>query len=112
MLHKVARRVRALEEMNMAQDAREPPSQAAAPAQHTDSELRPPPSARPDATPRLAPGTPQSSRPRAWTEIWQWLHANTFVPQWLPASWRHLASRYILVVPLQSLTAILNRLLI
>jgi len=96
----------------MAQDAREPPSQAAAPTQHTDSELRPPPPARPDATPQLAPGTPQSSRPRAWTEIWQWLHANTFVPQWLPARWRHPATGYLLVVLLQVLTAIINRLLI
>jgi signal transduction histidine kinase len=96
----------------MAQDAREPPSQAAAPTQRTHGELRPPPPARPDATPRVAPGTPQSSRPRAWTEIWQWLRANTFVPQWLPTRWRHPATGYILVLLLQVLAAIINRLLI
>src|SRR5258708_28574287 len=112
MLDGVEDRVRALEEMIMAQDGREPRSQAAAPAQHTDSELRPRPPARPDATPQLAPGTPQSSRPRAWTEIWQWLRANAFVPQWLPARWRHPATGYILVLLLQVLAAIINRLLI
>src|SRR5258707_8755826 len=111
MLDGVAHRVRAREQMNMAQDAREPPSQAAPPTQHTDGELRPPPTARPDVTPQLAQGTPQSNGTRAWTLIWQWLRANTFVPHWLPARWRHPATGYLLVLLLQVLAAIITRLL-
>src|SRR5258706_12926815 len=112
MLDGVAHRVRAREKMNMAQDAREPPSQAAPPTQHTDGELCPPPTARPDITPQLGRGTPQPNGKRAWTAIWQWMCANPLVPQWLPARWRHPATGYILVLLLQVLAAIITRLLI
>src|SRR5258708_22055642 len=112
MLDGVAHRVRAREKMNMAQDAREPPSQAVPPTQHTDGELRPPPTARPDVTPQLARGTPQSNGTRAWTVTCQWLRANTFVPHWLPARCRHPATGYILALLFQVLEAIITHLLI
>src|SRR5258707_5524127 len=112
MLDGVAHRVRAREKMNMAQDAREPPSQATPPTQRSKGEPRPPPTARPDVTPQLARGTPQSNGTRAWTVTWQWLRANTIVPHSLPARWRHPATGYILALLLRVLAAILTHLLI
>jgi signal transduction histidine kinase len=43
---------------------------------------------------------------------WQWLLADTFVPRWLPARWRHPAVGYVLVVLLQVVLAFITRLLI
>jgi hypothetical protein len=50
---------------------------------------------------------PQPSE-RRWRQIawlggrwWQWLLVHTFVPQWVPARWRHPAAGYLLAVLVQ-----------
>jgi signal transduction histidine kinase len=55
---------------------------------------------------------PQTGWHHAQSAAGRWLHANTFIPTWLPDRWRHPAAGYVLVVVVQVLAAIITRLLI
>jgi len=71
-----------------------------------------------NASAPAAPQAPRAPRPRVnglpvWSLLaWQWLRANTFVPPWLPARWRHPATGYFLAAALQVLAAVITCLLI
>ncbi len=93
----------------MPQDSQESQSPIATPPQHDGSEPRLPSTAQPESTP---PATPESDHPRARPAVWRWLQTNTFVPNWVPARWRHPATGYILVILLQVAAAIVTRVLI
>lgn len=92
----------------MPQDSQASQSPLAPPPQHDRSEPRPPSTEQSESAP---PVTPESNHPRARPGAWQWLQANTFVPHWVPARWRHPATGYILVILLQVAAAIITRVL-
>src|SRR5262245_53603947 len=89
-----------------------PTPEARDPAQAAQSDQKVSPTARPAVLPLGVPNMTWPSGTYAWLRVGRWLQANTLVPPWLPARWRHPATGYLLVVALQMLAAVITRLLI
>jgi signal transduction histidine kinase len=96
----------------MANEPRPSSPQAESPIQAVQSSQHLPPVEQPDTMPQVAPVVPWLGWLSVWSAIGKWLRANTFVPHWLPARWRHPATGYLLVVLLQVGAVVVTRLLV
>jgi signal transduction histidine kinase len=96
----------------MTQDSRESSSAVVTPTRRGSGEPRQPTAVGADAPPPPVTAVSELDGPPAGTAIGRWLRANTFVPHWVPAHWRHPAAGYLLVAVLQATVAVVTYLLI